>query len=58
MLIEFNSLDEEQEPTAYLRECITALTNYLVVEVPVRNLVVFRIRNTENLGNKVVGFTL
>jgi hypothetical protein len=56
--MQFDSTDEEQEPTAYLRECITALTNYLVEEVPGMNLVVFRIRNSNNVGNKVVGFTL
>jgi len=34
LLIKFNSLVEEQDPTAYLKECITALTNYLVAKVP------------------------
>jgi len=29
---------EEREPTAYLKECITALTNYLVDEVADRDL--------------------
>ena len=33
-LIKFNSLGEEQNPATYLRECITALTNYLVDGVP------------------------
>jgi len=27
LLIKFNSQGEEQEPTAYLKECITALAN-------------------------------
>jgi len=33
LLIKFKSPGEEQEPTAYLKDCITALTNYLVDEV-------------------------
>jgi hypothetical protein len=39
MLIKFNSPGEEQEPTSYLQECITAFTNYLVGEVPGRDWV-------------------
>ena len=49
LLIKFRSPGEEQEPTAYLKECITALTNYLVKEVNDRDLVGLRIRNTENV---------
>ena len=41
---------EEQNPTAYLKECITALTNYLVNDVDDRDLVGLRIRNTEKIG--------
>jgi hypothetical protein len=48
---------EEQEPAAYLKECITALTNYLVDEVADRDLVGLRIRNTENIQAKVVGIS-
>ena len=58
LLIKFNSPGEEQEPTAYLRECITSLTNYLVSEVSGRNLVGLRIRNTENVQDKVIGISL
>jgi len=58
LLIKFNSPGEEQEPTAYLKECITAITDYLVDEVPDRDLVGLRIRNTENLQDKVVGISL
>jgi len=58
MLIKFKTLGEEQEPIACLKECITALTNYLVDEVPNRDLVGLRIRNTENVHDKVVGITL
>ena len=47
---------EEQEPTAYLKECITALTNCLL-EVNDRDLVGMRIRNTENVQDKVVGIS-
>jgi hypothetical protein len=58
MLIKFHSPGEEHEPTAYLKECITALANYLVDKVPDRDLVGLRIRNTENLQDKVVGISL
>ena len=49
LLIKFNSPGEEQDPTTYLKECITALTNYLVDKVPGRDLVGLRIRNTGNV---------
>ena len=55
LLIKFKSPGEEQESTAYLKECITALTNYLVDEVAERDLVGLRIRNTRNVQDKVVG---
>ena len=58
LLIKFNSPGEEQEPAVNLKECITVLTNYLVDEVPDRDLVGLRIRNTENLQDKVVGIIL
>ena len=61
LLIKFNSLGEEQDPTVYLKECITALTNYLVDKVdkvPDRDLVGLRIRNTENVQDKVIGISL
>ena len=58
LLIKFNSLGEEQDPTTYLKECITALTNYLVDKVPGRDLVGLRIHNTENEQDKVVGISL
>jgi hypothetical protein len=45
MIIKFTSPGEEHETTAYLRECITVLTNYLVDEVADRDLVGLRIRN-------------
>jgi hypothetical protein len=45
LLTRFNSPGEEHEPTAYIKECITALTNYLVGEVADRDLVGLRIRN-------------
>jgi hypothetical protein len=58
LLIKFNSLGEEQDPTTYLKDCITAFTNYLVDKVPDRDLVGLRIRNTENVQDKVVGISL
>jgi hypothetical protein len=54
LLIKFRPPAEEVEPTVYLKECITALTNYLVEDVRDRDLVGLRIRNTENVKNKVV----
>jgi len=53
LLIKFKSTGEEQEPTAYLKECITAFTNYLVEEVNDRDWVGLRIRNTENVQDLV-----
>jgi hypothetical protein len=58
MIIKFNTPDEEQDPIKYLKECITALTDYLVGEVPGRDLVGLRIRNTENVVDKVVGISI
>jgi hypothetical protein len=57
-LIKFISPGEEQEPTSYLQECITRLTNYLVDQVPDRDTVGLTIRNTENVKDKVVGISL
>jgi len=42
----------------YLKECITELTNYLLAKVPDRYLLGLRIRNTENVQDKVVGISL
>ena len=58
LLNKFHSPVEEQNPRTYLKECITALTNYLVNEVPRIDLVGFRIRNTENVEDKLVGISL
>jgi hypothetical protein len=58
LLIKFNSPGEEQKPTSYLRECITRLTNYLVDQVPDRDMVKLTIRNTENVKGKVFGISL
>ena len=38
MLIKFKRSGEEQELTAYLKDCITSLPNYLVDELPDRDL--------------------
>jgi hypothetical protein len=53
-----NSLGEGDEPTTYLKVCITALTDYVVYEVPDRDLVGLRIRISENVPDKVVGISL
>jgi hypothetical protein len=58
MLITFRALGEEQESLSYLKECITALCNYLVDKVPDRDLIGLRIRNSENVQEKVVGISL
>ena len=58
MLINFKSPGEEQEPTAYLKECITALTNLLVAEVPIRELVGLGICSTKNVQDKLLGISL
>ena len=49
LLIKFNSPVEKQNHGTYLKECITALTDYLMDNVPGRDLVGLRIRNTENV---------
>jgi hypothetical protein len=58
LLIKFNNPGDEQEPITYLKECITALTEYLVREVSDRDLVGLSIRNTENLQDKAIGISL
>jgi hypothetical protein len=50
LLIKFNSMGEKQDPTTYLKECITALTNYLVDKVPDRDLVGLNPRHRECAG--------
>jgi len=56
--IMFSSPCKEQAATTYLKECITALTNCIVDKVPDRDLVGFRIRNSKNVRQKVVGISL
>jgi len=58
VLSKFKSPGEEQNPTVYLKECIRALTNYLVDKVPDRDLVGLRIRNTDYVQDNVVGISL
>jgi hypothetical protein len=57
LLIKFRPPTQDVEPTVYLKECITALTNYIVNDVRDRHLVGLRIRNTENVQDKVVGIS-
>jgi len=47
-----------QNPAIYLKECITAFTNYPVDDVPGRDLVGVKIRNTENVEDNVVAISL
>ena len=58
LLIKFNSPGEDQGPATYLIEYNKALTNYLVDDVPGRDLVGLEIWNTENLQDKLVGISL
>jgi hypothetical protein len=58
LLIEFNSPVEEQEPTAYLWVCIVSFTDYMVSDVPGRDLIGLRISNTDNFQDKVLGISL
>jgi len=53
LLIKFNTPGKEQDPTAYLKEYITALTNYLADNVPGIDLVGLGIHNTENVQGNV-----
>lgn len=55
MLIKLGPPSEEQEPTVDLKERITAITNYLVYYIFVRDLVGLSIRNTGNVQDNVVG---
>ena len=57
MLRNFRPPGEGQQPTTYLKECITSLTNYLVDDVRDGDLVRLRIRNSENVQDKVVGIS-
>jgi len=58
LLIKFHSPVEEQNHGTYLKECITALINYVVDDMPVRDLVGLRIHTIENVQDKVVGISL
>ena len=57
LLIKFRPSAEDVERILYLKECISALTNYLVKDVRDRYLVGLRIRNTENVQDKLVGIS-
>jgi hypothetical protein len=57
LLIKFRPSAEDVERILYLKECISALTNYLVKDVRDRYLVGLRIRNTQNVHDKVVGIS-
>ena len=57
LLVKFRSPGKEQDASTYLKESITALTSYLVDEVNDRDLIGLRIRNTENVQDKVVGIS-
>ena len=56
-MITFRPPGEGQEPRAYVKECINTLTNSLVDDVRFRVFVGLRIRNTENVQDKVVGIS-
>ena len=50
MLIKFKSPYEEKEPTAYLKERITLLTNYLIGDVCDSDLVDLELQHCECSG--------
>jgi len=54
LLQKCNSTGEEHNPASYLKEYITAFTNYLVDDLPGRDLVGLRIRNSDNIEDKLV----
>jgi hypothetical protein len=58
LLIKFKSPTTDKKSVTYPKECIIALTNYLVDEAPGRDLVGLRIRNTENMEDRVMGISL
>jgi len=58
LLITYNSPVEYQNPVTYLNECIRALRDYKVVDVPGIDIVGLRIRNIQNVENKLVGIRL
>ena len=58
MLIKFRSPGEGQGPIIYFKECINALTNYVVDDVRDRDLVGLRFGNADNVEGKVVGISL
>ena len=49
---------KRKNPAAYLKECITTLTNYLLDDVPGSDLWGLRNRKTENVEDKLVGIIL
>jgi hypothetical protein len=57
LIIKFNFPGEGQEPTAYLKECITSLTDYLWTNCQIETWW-DRIHNTENVQDKVFGISL
>ena len=46
LIITFRASSEEQDPTTYLKACKRAIKDYLVDNVPGRDLVGLRIRST------------
>jgi hypothetical protein len=54
MVIRFKCQGEHQDPYTYLDECVSELTKFVVNEIPGRDLVGMRIRNIENVCDKVV----
>ena len=56
--MKFNSPIEDKNHGTYMKECITELTDYLVDDVPGRDLVGLRIRDTENVEDEEFGIGL
>lgn len=56
--MKFRSPGVEQEPTVYLKECISALINNLVHNMRERYLVRLRILKTENVQYELVALVI
>ena len=57
LLIKLRSPAEHVKRNVYLKECITALNNYLVNDVRDSDLVGLRIRNTDKVQYKLLGIS-
>jgi hypothetical protein len=57
LIIKFKCPGKNQDPYTYLDECINKLTKYVVNAIPGRDFVGMKIRNSDNLSDKVVSIS-